>query len=74
LCHIFDLEKVGCSHLKTVGKPNFDISSNDIATTSTEARNVANRFITLIWMKGGIDLAGAEAWELLDEVYFKLFP
>lgn len=47
------LDKVGCSHLKTVSKPNFDISQNDIAKTSIESSSVANRFIMLIWTKGG---------------------
>jgi hypothetical protein len=40
------LEKSGCSHIKSVSKPNFDISLNYITTTSS----VANIYITLILM------------------------
>lgn len=47
------LEKARCSHMKTVIKPNFDISPDDIATTSSEANSVAYKFITIIWTDGG---------------------
>jgi hypothetical protein len=45
------LEKARCSHMKTVCEPNHDISLDAIAIVFTEVSSVANRFITLIWMK-----------------------
>lgn len=67
------LEKAGCSHLKIVSKANFNFSPDDTTTTSTEANSEANRFITLIWMKGGRELVGVKTRELLDEIYFQPF-
>jgi hypothetical protein len=65
-------EKAGCTHLKLVNKPNFDISVDDLATMSTEAYIVGNKFISQIWSKGGREIVGDEARPLLDEVCSKL--
>lgn len=46
-------EKVGCTHLNAINRPNFDISSNSLSGMSTEAFSVGNRFITQVWTKGG---------------------
>jgi hypothetical protein len=61
-------EKVGCTHLKSINKPTFDISLADLAEMSTEAINVGNRFVTQIWTKGGREVAGDEVRALLNEV------
>jgi hypothetical protein len=51
--------------------PNFDISVDDLATISTESFSVDNRFKTQLWVKGGREIAGDEARELLNEVCLK---
>jgi hypothetical protein len=58
----------GCTHAKTVNKPNFSLSSSDLVDIPGEARSIGNRFITQIWAKGGRVLAGDEAWKLLNSV------
>jgi DNA anti-recombination protein RmuC len=41
--------KAGCTHAKTVNKPNFSLSSSNLVDIPSEARSIANRFITQIW-------------------------
>jgi hypothetical protein len=53
--------KVGCTHAKTVNRPNFSLSPSDLVNIPGEARSIGNRFITQIWAKGGRELAGDEA-------------
>jgi hypothetical protein len=60
--------KAGCTHAKTVNKPNFSLSSLDLINIPSEARSIGNRFITQIWAKGGRELAGDEARNLLKSV------
>ena len=60
--------KAGCSHLKNINKPTFNISLADLDNIPSEARSVGNRFVTQIWMKGDRDIARNEARGLLDEV------
>jgi hypothetical protein len=60
--------KAGCTHAKTVNKPNFSLSSSDLVYSLGEARSIRNRFITQIWAKGGRKLAGDEARKLLNSV------
>jgi hypothetical protein len=60
--------KVGCTHVKTVNKPNFSQSPSDLINIPDEARSIGNRFITQIWAKGGRELAGDEARNLLKSV------
>lgn len=57
--HLF-FEKAGCTHLKAVNKPKFNISADDLAIVSTKAYIVGNKFITQIWSKGGRETAGDE--------------
>jgi hypothetical protein len=63
-------EKAGCTHLKDVNMPNFDISSNDLTGMSTKAFSVGNRFITQICTKGRREVIGDQARALLNEVWF----
>ena len=60
--------KAGCTHAKTVNKPNFSLSPSDLVNILGEARSIGNRFITQIWAKGGRELAGDEARKLLNPV------
>jgi chromosome segregation ATPase len=45
--------KAGCTHAKTVNRPNFSLSQSDLVNIPGEARSIRNRFITQIWAKGG---------------------
>ena len=60
--------KAGCTHAKTVYKPNFSMSPSDLINIPGEARSIGNRFITQIWAEGGRELAGDEARSLLKLV------
>jgi hypothetical protein len=60
--------KVGCTHAKTVNKPNFNLSTSDLVDIRTEARSIRNRFIIQICTKGGRELAGDEVRKLLNSV------
>jgi hypothetical protein len=60
--------KAGCTHGKMVNKPTFSLSPSDLVDIPSEARSIGNRFITQIWAKGGRDLAGDEAQNLLKPV------
>jgi predicted nucleic acid-binding Zn-ribbon protein len=60
--------KAGCTHAKTINKPNFSLSPSDLVNIPGEARSIGNRFITQIWAKGGRELPGDEARNLLNSV------
>jgi predicted nucleic acid-binding Zn-ribbon protein len=60
--------KTRFTHAKTVNKPNFSLSPSDLVNIPGEARSIRNRFITQIWAKGGPELAGDEARNLLKLV------
>jgi hypothetical protein len=60
--------KAGCTHAKTVNKPNFSLSPSDLINIPGEAQSIRNRFITQIWAKGERELAGDEARNLLKSV------
>jgi hypothetical protein len=60
--------KARCTHAKIVNKPNFSLSPSDLINIPGEARSIGNRFITQIWAKGGRELAGDEARNLLKSV------
>jgi hypothetical protein len=60
--------KAGCTHAKTVNRPTFSLSPTDLVDIPSEARSIRNRFITQIWAKGGRELAGDEAQNLLKPV------
>jgi hypothetical protein len=60
--------KAGCNHMRAVNRPNFSLSPSDLVDILTEARSIGNRFITQIWAKGGHELAGDKARNLLSKV------
>jgi Tfp pilus assembly protein PilX len=53
--------KSGCEHGKIVNRPNFSLSPADLDNIPSLARSIANRFIKLVWTKGGRSKAGDEA-------------
>jgi hypothetical protein len=61
--------KAGCTHVKTVNIPTISLSPSDLIDIPSEARSIGNRFITQIWAKGGRELAGDEARNLLKPVW-----
>jgi hypothetical protein len=61
--------KAGCTHAKTVNRPTFSLSPTDLVDIPSEAWSIGNRFITQIWAKGGRELAGDEARNLLKPVW-----
>jgi hypothetical protein len=61
--------KAGCTHIKTVNRPIFSLSPTDLVDIPSEARSIWNRFIRQIWAKGGRELAGDEARNLLKPVW-----
>jgi hypothetical protein len=60
--------KAVCTHAKTVNRPTFSLSPSYLIDIPSEARSIGNRFITQIWAKGGRELAGDEAQNLLIPV------
>jgi hypothetical protein len=60
--------KAGCTHAKTVNRLTFSLSPKDLVDIPSEARIIGNRFITQIWAKGGQELAGDEARNLLKPI------
>jgi hypothetical protein len=61
--------KAGCTHAKTVNRPTFSLSPTDLVDIPSEARSIGNIFIAQIWAKGGRELAGDEAQNLLKPVW-----
>jgi hypothetical protein len=61
--------KAGCTHAKTVNRPTISLSPTDLIDIPSEARSIENRFITQIWAKGGRELGGDEARNLLKPVW-----
>jgi hypothetical protein len=61
--------KAGCMHAKTINRPTFSLSPTDLVDVPSEARSIGNRIITQIWAKGGRELAGDEARNLLKTVW-----
>jgi predicted nuclease with TOPRIM domain len=47
------LLKSGCTHGKVVNGPNFSLSPVDLVNIPSLARSIGNRFIKLVWTKGG---------------------
>jgi hypothetical protein len=60
--------KSGCEHGKVVNRPNFSLSPADLDNIPNLARSIANRFIKLVWSKGGRSKAGDEARSHLKPV------
>jgi hypothetical protein len=60
--------KSGCEHGKIINRPNFSLSSADLDDIPNLARSIANKFIKVVWTKGGRDKAGDEARSHLKPV------
>jgi hypothetical protein len=60
--------KSGCEHGKIINRPNFNLSPADLDYIPNLARSIANRFIKLVWTKGGRSKAGDEARSHLKPV------
>jgi hypothetical protein len=60
--------KSGCTHGKIVNRPNFSLSPTDLVDIPSLARSIGNRFIKLVWTKGGRSIAGDEARSHLKPV------
>jgi hypothetical protein len=60
--------KSGCTHGKVVNRPNFSLSPVDLVDIPSLARSIGNRFIKLVWMKGGRSIASDEARSHLKPV------
>jgi hypothetical protein len=67
--------KSGCTHGKIVNRPNFSLSPADLIDIPSLARSIGNRFIKLVWTKGGRSIAGDEGQSHLKPVTLCLpFP
>jgi hypothetical protein len=67
--------KSGCDHGKVINRPNFSLSPADLDNIPNLAQSIANRFVKLVWTKGGRSKAGDEARSHLKPVtksYFVL--
>jgi hypothetical protein len=60
--------KFGCTHGKIVNRPNFSLSLAELIDIPSLARSIGNRFIKLVWTKGGRSIAGDEARSHLKPV------
>jgi hypothetical protein len=60
--------KSGCEHGKVINRPNFRFSPADLDNIPNLARSIANKFIKLVWTKGGRSKAGDEARSHLKPV------
>jgi hypothetical protein len=60
--------KSGCEHGKVINRPNFSLSPVDLDNIPNLARSIANRFIKLVWTKGGRSKADDEARSHLKPV------
>jgi hypothetical protein len=57
----FAFLKSGCEHGRVINRPNFSLSRTDLDNIPNLARSIANRFIKLLWTKGGRSKVGDEA-------------
>jgi hypothetical protein len=60
--------KSGCEHGKIINRPNFSLSPADLDDIPNLARSIANKFIKVVWTKGGREKAGDEARSHLNPV------
>jgi hypothetical protein len=60
--------KSGCEHGKIINRPNFSLSPADLDNIPNLARSIANKFIKVVWTKGGRSKAGDEARSHLKPV------
>jgi hypothetical protein len=61
--------KAGYTHAKIVNRPTFNLSPTDLVDIPSEAWSIGSRFIRQIWAKGGRELAGDEARNLLKSIW-----
>jgi hypothetical protein len=60
--------KASCDHGKIVNRPNFTLSPSILDDIPDLARSISNRFVKMIWTKGGREKAGDEARSHLEPV------
>jgi hypothetical protein len=60
--------KSGCTHGKVINRPNFSLSPADLVDIPSLVQSIGNRFIKLVWTKGGRSIAGDEARSHLKPV------
>jgi hypothetical protein len=60
--------KFGCDHGKIINRPNFSLSPAILDDIPNLARSIANKFIKVIWTKGGREKAGDKARDHLKLV------
>jgi hypothetical protein len=60
--------KAGCDHGKIVNRPNFTLSPSILDDIPDLARSISNRFVKMIWTKGGREKARDEARSHLEPV------
>ncbi len=63
-----DIPDLACDHGKIVNRPNFTLSPSILDDIPDLARSISNRFVKMIWTKGGREKAGDEARSHLDPV------
>jgi hypothetical protein len=60
--------KAGCDHGRIINRPNFTLSPSILDDIPDLARSISNRFIKMIWTKGGREKVGDEARSHLEPV------
>jgi hypothetical protein len=60
--------KSGCEHRKIMNRPNFSLSPAVLDDIPSLARSIGNKFIKVVWTKGGRDKASDEARSHLKPV------
>jgi hypothetical protein len=60
--------KSGCEHGKIINRPNFSLSPAVLDDIPSLARSIGNKFIKVVWTKGGREKAGDEARSHLKPV------
>jgi hypothetical protein len=60
--------KSGCEHGKIINRPNFSLSPADLDDIPNLAQNITNKFIKVVWTKGGRDKASDETRSHLKPV------
>jgi hypothetical protein len=60
--------KSGCEHGKIINRPNFSLSPAILDDIPSLARSIGNKFIKVVWTKGGREKASDEARSHLKPV------
>jgi hypothetical protein len=58
--------KYGCTHGKIVNRPNFSLSPADLVDIPSLAQSIGNKFVKLVWTKGGRSIAGSKLEVILS--------